>query len=252
MGEEYHIRIHVNRSTLDIAGSDENREAFKRYLDSDRKMEKRRVPIPPLVFQCLHSGKHEFLESWLNDHASGVRWNRKIDNRALVLEGTVASVTEASRQLEALFQGLEDRKKERLIPLLPYHEHLLECNEAELRRRADADGVKYDVVETEARALSDIGLQYRQDTPGGPTVEVYNGNIVEQSVDILVNAANSQLRHGGGVSGAINRQANIQEECEQRVQREGEVLPGTYWLGSAGDLNTVQNIIHAVGPCWTV
>ena len=39
--------------------------------------------------------------------------------------------------------------------------------------------------------------------PSGQTLVLYRGDLTEESVDAIVNAANARLAHGGGVAGAI-------------------------------------------------
>lgn len=71
------------------------------------------------------------------------------------------------------------------------------------------------------------------------------GDITELEVDALVNAANSQLILGSGVSGAINEKGgpSIQEECN----RLGGTYVGGVVMTGAGNLKA-KKIIHAVGP----
>lgn len=71
------------------------------------------------------------------------------------------------------------------------------------------------------------------------------GDITERRVDCIVNAANSYLRHGGGVAGAIVRKGGriIQEESD----RIGFVPVGSACITSGGRLDC-KYVIHALGP----
>ena len=75
------------------------------------------------------------------------------------------------------------------------------------------------------------------------------GDLLEQPVEAIVNAANSQLAHGGGVAGAISKAAGpgLDEESRRWVQDHGEVPIGTAAVTTAGQL-PFQGVIHAVGP----
>jgi O-acetyl-ADP-ribose deacetylase len=85
-------------------------------------------------------------------------------------------------------------------------------------------------------------------------IEVVRGDITEQHVDALVNAANSSLLGGGGVDGAIHRRGGpaIQRECrELRLTKYPNGLPtGQAVATTAGDL-PARWVIHTVGPVWT-
>lgn len=86
---------------------------------------------------------------------------------------------------------------------------------------------------------------------GGLRVEVVQGDITEENVDVIVNAANSHLKHGGGVAGAIVRRGGreIQIESDEFVRKNGPVKTGEVAVTSAGKLKA-KWIIHAVGPMW--
>jgi len=79
----------------------------------------------------------------------------------------------------------------------------------------------------------------------GKTLRLVQGDITERDVDAIVNAANSHLKHGGGVAGAIVRKGGqvIQEESD----KIGFTPVGTAVITSAGKL-PAKFVIHAVGP----
>ena len=84
-----------------------------------------------------------------------------------------------------------------------------------------------------------------------PRIEVVVGDITKQDVDAVVNAANSSLRGGGGVDGAIHAAAGpaLLEECN-RIRRttHPDGLPvGEAVVTGAGDL-PVRCVVHTVGP----
>jgi O-acetyl-ADP-ribose deacetylase (regulator of RNase III) len=82
-------------------------------------------------------------------------------------------------------------------------------------------------------------------------LELVQGDITEQHVDAIVNAANRTLLGGGGVDGAIHRRGGpgILAECrELRATRYPDGLPtGQAVATTAGDL-PAQWVIHTVGP----
>ncbi len=75
--------------------------------------------------------------------------------------------------------------------------------------------------------------------------------MVNEETDAIVNAANSQLKHGGGVAGAIRSKGGpeIQKESTEYVDEHGPVNVGTVAVTGAGKLKC-KKVIHAVGPRW--
>jgi O-acetyl-ADP-ribose deacetylase (regulator of RNase III) len=78
-------------------------------------------------------------------------------------------------------------------------------------------------------------------------ITLVQGDITREEVDAIVNAANSGLRGGGGVDGAIHGAAgpSVMEEC----RKIGGCPSGCAVATGAGKLKA-KKILHAVGPMW--
>ncbi len=86
-------------------------------------------------------------------------------------------------------------------------------------------------------------------TIGNTALELTQGDITQQNLDCLVNAANSRLAGGGGVDGAIHRAAGPALMAEtERLFPEG-CPTGRAVITSAANLGA-KYVIHAVGPIW--
>lgn len=90
-------------------------------------------------------------------------------------------------------------------------------------------------------------------TWGKTKVRIVQGDITDQDVDAVVNAANSSLMGGGGVDGAIHRRGGpgILEECKRIREHDwpGGLPRGKAVITSGGRLRA-RHVIHTVGPVW--
>jgi len=77
---------------------------------------------------------------------------------------------------------------------------------------------------------------------------IVEGDITNEETDAIVNAANSGLRGGGGVDGAIHRAGGpvIMEEC----RKIGYCPTGQAVITTGGNLKA-RHVIHTVGPVWS-
>ena len=82
----------------------------------------------------------------------------------------------------------------------------------------------------------------------GLIVEAVEGDITQQrDVDAVVNAANAELRPGGGVAGAIHRAAGPELDAECRAH--APIAPGTCVVTGAHGLPN-KAVIHCLGPVY--
>lgn len=87
-----------------------------------------------------------------------------------------------------------------------------------------------------------------------PDITLVTGDITEQAVDAVVNAANSSLLGGGGVDGAIHRRGGPDILSECRVLRETQLpdgLPAGEAVATTAGLLPAHWVIHVVGPVWS-
>ena len=85
----------------------------------------------------------------------------------------------------------------------------------------------------------------------GQTLQIVQGDITVDEVDAIVNAANEQLQHGGGVAWAISKRGGetVQKESDDWIRKHGPVSH-SHPAWTLGGLLPAKYIIHAVGPVW--
>ena len=85
-------------------------------------------------------------------------------------------------------------------------------------------------------------------------IELVQGDITAQRVDVVVNAANSSLLGGGGVDGAIHRRGGpeILAECrELRAGRYRDGLPAGEAVATTAGRMSARWVVHTVGPVFS-
>ena len=80
-------------------------------------------------------------------------------------------------------------------------------------------------------------------------LSVYKDDITKQRVDVIVNAANRELQHDGGVAAAILAKGGrtIKEESQAIIRNRGFLKDGEAVVTNSGKL-PCKAVIHAVGP----
>lgn len=85
----------------------------------------------------------------------------------------------------------------------------------------------------------------------GAAVVAVAGDLTKQEVDAIVNAANAELQHGGGVAAAIAKAGGkaIQEESDDYIEQHGPLEKGDAATTTAGDM-PARWVVHVAGPVY--
>ena len=94
-------------------------------------------------------------------------------------------------------------------------------------------------------------MQCRYTYPNGKIIEVHQGDILEHPADYLVNSANEELKHGGGLAKAIVDKGGqkIQDDCKRYLHDQGtDKLTPTDVVATGGGNLKCKQVLHVVVP----
>ena len=99
-------------------------------------------------------------------------------------------------------------------------------------------------------SVGDTPTSMSMTLPGGRSVTLKQANIVEEAVDVIVNAANEWLSHDGGVAAAINKASHgrVQTLSTALIHQRGSLATGQAVYTEAGGALKCKYVIHTVGP----
>ncbi|KAK0070199.1 E3 ubiquitin-protein ligase DTX3 [Biomphalaria pfeifferi] len=82
-------------------------------------------------------------------------------------------------------------------------------------------------------------------------VRIFKTDITKLNVDMIVNAANTKLKHNGGVALAISKEAGheLVKDCEEFIKKNGSLRVTDVFVSKGGRLKA-KYVMHAVGPMW--
>ena len=201
------------------------------------------------------------IEDELQEHFTRIKGMEGEDDN-LVVSGTPEGVNKGTNLIEDLASKVSSRKvflnkpgmrkvldRSKGKKLLSLLENEQKCIIEHFVPKKDASSKKLGEEEEEANKKKKSLCNFL--TPEGKKILVYKDNICDRDVEVIVNAANSNLHHVGGVAKAIAEAAGkaIKDECEHYIIDKGPVLEGQVVMTSAGEL-PFKKVIHAVGPQW--
>ena len=122
-------------------------------------------------------------------------------------------------------------------------------NKCSIHLIKDDGGRSMTIASSRPKELSKLLCSY--ETRQKISLKVFNDDIVKHSCDVIVNAANGDLKHVGGVAKSILDAGGeeIQDECDEYIKAEGPLYEGEHFSGKSGNL-PCKRLIHAVGPRW--
>ena len=116
----------------------------------------------------------------------------------------------------------------------------------------DMDIEMPEVGSTTTRGAPKLVKECTADVVNMKRISIYIGDITEFRADVIVNAANEDLKHIGGVADAILKKGGqqIQVVSDRYVRSHGKLNPGEAWLSDEVGYLPCMALIHAVGPRW--
>ena len=107
-----------------------------------------------------------------------------------------------------------------------------------------------EVGSTTTRGAPKLVKECTADVVNMKRISIYIGDITEFRAEVIVNAANEDLKHIGGVADAILKKGGqqIQAVSDRHVRSHGKLRPGEAWLSTEVGHLPCMALIHAVGP----
>ena len=199
----------------------------------------------------------EEIEQKLEEHS--VRVQFIIHEGEIKISGTKDGVKAAKKQIEDILANVATDKirldKPQMQKYIQSEEGkmFIEAtemkNKCKIRLTEDNGGGSRNILSSQPKPTSKLLCSY--ETAEKISLKVYKTNITEHSCDVIVNAANGDLNHVGGVAKSILDAGGkeIQEECDAFIKQEGKLFDGECFSGRPGKL-PCKRLVHAVGPRW--
>lgn len=226
-----------------------HRQLFE-FLENHMKVERVVKIDPPLIIDYLKTDKR--LLSKTKKANVSVSFKTKDDPNSILLLGSKSKVLECLDTVKEIQDSVcvrefqTDKAGAR---------HFFQDKEfyykMEIRRLYGCIVELKEGEEGEEDSLKEQKCYLQRDIGPGVTLIVHEGDLSRFPVDVVVNAANENLKHINGLPGTLSKAAgpSLQAECDQIVKKGGMVLPGNAVISKAGKL-PCRYVIHAVGPRW--
>ena len=181
----------------------------------------------------------------------------------LQIKGEIINVEHAAEKIQELQCAVKERKMQISRPGIcqyfynnPNGQMVIKGieNEAQVSLEMGVDDDEVDNVSKPSQGTSQFTRICFGTTSGLKTITIFVGDITKfNRAEVIVNAANEDLKHIGGVALAIAEKGGpiIQQESDEYVQFKGKVSTGSAVLFNRVGNLPYKAIVHAVGPRWT-
>ncbi|XP_076078270.1 protein mono-ADP-ribosyltransferase PARP14-like isoform X1 [Mytilus galloprovincialis] len=226
------------------------------FLDNSEK--EITINLPPAQLKFLQ----EEMKDEVDDLEKGLRKQKiivAVKGDGILIKGNPQGISDAEQEIEALVKKIYRTKHSMDKPGL---QELMNTGHGKSKLKqvskqagviissdSDEDERSSGQIRPRQGASSDERAVYS--AAGGQEVIVVKGDITGLDVDVIVNAANKDLAHSGGLAKVLVNKGgkSIQDECDQFISYKGQLTEGECYCSKPGMLSC-QMIVHAVGPVW--
>ncbi|XP_073490601.1 protein mono-ADP-ribosyltransferase PARP14-like [Aquarana catesbeiana] len=221
------------------------------FLEKNTPMNKNIKVKSMVVMQFLKEEKKQVLDGLKNDNLSVV-----IRNKNIRLRGPRLYVAEAHSHISNVLSSLcsdtltIDKPGAKKFCLANEEIYItMAKNTYRCLIRLQKEEEEEELEEEEPEEME--GSQCQINLPNGMVISVHKDDLCRHRADVIVNAANEDLKHVGGLALALLKAAGpkLQADSDHIVKTEGRLSAGEAVITDSGRLPCKQ-VIHTVGPRW--
>ncbi|XP_058151669.1 protein mono-ADP-ribosyltransferase PARP14 isoform X1 [Dasypus novemcinctus] len=223
-------------------------DALSDFIDKNMKIERWVEVKPPLVFDYLRSEKKFFWQQVKKKNVQ-VIFNPENKQKGILLTGSKTEVLEGISLVEQIRDSVCIKSVNIDKPgASSFFQDKARYCKSEVRRLF---GCFIELQEKETGSTDGKKCCSQAELAPGVWLTVQQGDLTRFPAEVVVNAANEELRLSGGLAAALSKAAGpeLQADCDQIVKRKGTIRPGNATISKAGRL-PYHHVIHAVGPQW--
>nr|XP_048310122.1 protein mono-ADP-ribosyltransferase PARP14-like [Myodes glareolus] len=221
------------------------------FLENTMKIE-RLVDIEQvLIIEYLRSDRRVF---WTKIRKANVQASFKLEDepKGILLTGSKSKVLECMNMVKQIRDSVCIKRFQIDKPgARHFFQDKASYYKSEIKRLYGCIIELQEGAEKDKGSLKEQKCLLQKDIAPGVTLIVQQGDLARFPADVIVNAANENLKHIGGLALALSNAAGpeLQAECDKIVRKRGVILSGNAFISKPGKL-PCHHVIHAVGPRW--